>query len=493
MEIVVGQPWPNKDDKLRLESYKHYDQLYFGDHYSAFAIKTRQKNKYGFADQYAKLRYVVANFPGLISRVIADMLFGEPLVVDVKDANTQAWVDGLIDDTHLLAQLYESSLANSRRGDSIFKIRGTDLGTSNAKIHVEEVTPAYYFPSISSASARGQVDQELLAWTWTSEDGKTTYLQEEIHEPGKITTKLFEYDPNSEKVVQQYTDQEMKKLIAVDPIFETNIKHNLIFHVPNVRDGSQYFGTSDYKDLETLFYALNNRITKVDNILDKHSDPILAVPPGVLDENGSVNKSSLGMFEVRNDNPGFNKPEYIVWNANLESAFQEVEKMVDFLFMFSEVSPATMGMDKTGQAESGRALKFKLLRTIAKRNRKKIYYDIMIKEMLETAQEFGQAWNIKIDGKTVTTVQKPDIKWGDGVIPDYTEEIDNEIKRLDAGLSSKADAISRIDNLKPEEAKKKAEEIEKADSVEVPPIGTTKGQQDNTKPVQVVQPVTAGK
>jgi len=65
------------------------------------------------------------------------------------------------------------------------------------------------------------------------------------------------------------------------------------------------------------------------------------------------------MFEM--DEAG-NKPEYIVWNANLDSAMKEIDKMVEFLFMFSETSPDALGLGKGGQAESGRALKMKLLR-----------------------------------------------------------------------------------------------------------------------------------
>lgn len=465
--------YPKRDDLNRVERYQHYDSLYYGDHYKAFAIKAKE----GFPEHYAKLRYVVANFPGLISRVIADMLFGERIVIDVKNANTQEWLDGLIDDNHLITQLYESSLANSRRGDSIFKIRGDNLHSPEKKVIIEEVSPAIYFPEFDRNTTRLTTKRDVLAWTYKSEDGKTTYLQKEIHDPGKIINELYTYDPSSHKILSQITEESLSEF-GLEPEVETKVNHSLIFHVPNVRDGSGFHGTSDYKDLEQLFFALNNRITKVDNILDKHSDPILAVPPGVIDEQGKVRKERLGMFEVDNKDSGFNKPEYIVWNANLESAFTQIDKIVDFLFMFSEVAPATMGMDKEGQAESGRALKFKLLRTIAKRNRKKLYYDIMIKEMLQTAQEFGKAWGIKINGTSITNIEKPDIKWSDGVIPDMTEEIENEIKRLDAGLSSKPDSLSRLDGLKPEQAQKKVEEIEKENSIS--PIGRTPAQNQNT-------------
>ena len=459
--------WPKVADRQRLQNYHHFDKLYAGEHYHAFAIKASK----GFPEHYAKLRYIVGNFPGLISRVIADMLFGEPIVIDCKDKKNQGFVDGLIEDNHFIAQLYESSLANSRRGDSLFKLRlgpkPNKEGTEVQSIFIEEIPPSIYFPIFENGAARNRPSKEVLAWTWVGTDGKTTYLQKETHTAGLIETSVYIYNPDQQRIISRVSDDELKK-IGIEPNVVTKVNRSLLFYVPNFRDGTGYWGTSDYRDLETLFFALNNRITKIDNILDKHSDPILAVPPGVLDEKGTVRKESLGMFEVNNDNAGFNKPEYIVWNANLESAFKQIEKLVEMTFMFSEIAPASLGKDEGGQAESGRALKFKLLRTIAKRNRKKLYYDLMIKDLLETALYLGKAWDVEIDGNKVTTPEVPEIKWGDGVIPDITEMIEAETSRLEAGLSSRADSIARLDGLKPEDAQKKVIEIDKEGVITVP-------------------------
>lgn len=459
--------YPKQADKIRISDYEHYDQLYFGNHYKAFAIKADK----GFTDRYAQLRYIAANFAGLMSRVMADMLFGEKIVFDVKDKQNQGWVSGLIDDNHLIAQLYESELGNSRRGDAVFKLRvgpAENSPTAKSTVIIEEITPAIYFPVLDISSARYVPKEDVLAWVFR-QNGKS-YLHKETHRPGYIFHEIYLYDEAKQMLIAA----EDVTQFGFKPQEETKVTKSLIFHIPNVRDGN-YFGSSDYRDLEQLFFALNNRITKIDNILDKHSDPILAVPPGVIDEKGQVKKSALNMFVVDNENPGFNKPEYIVWNANLEGAFKEIDKIIEMLYMFSGISPAsTVGDDNGGgRAESGRALKFKLLATIRKRNQKKIYYDIAMKELLETAMELGKAWNIEIDGFRVATPEKPEIKWGDGVVNDEVEATDVAIKRVEAGLSSKADAISELDGLAPEDAAKKVKEIEKESSITVPTIDKT--------------------
>jgi hypothetical protein len=477
--------FPKRADKQRISDYEHYDDLYKGEHYRAFTIKADK----AFTEKYAKLRYVVANFAGLMSRVMADMLFGERIVFDAEDKTNQKWLDGLLEENEFVAQCYESALINSRRGDDIFKLRvGARENIPGAKstVIIEQVTAAIYFPVLDTSSSRNTSKEDILAWNFRQNGND--YIHKETHRPGYIFHEIFRYDKSAGKLISP----EDVTLFGFKPLEETKVSYSLVVHVPNVRDGSGYFGTSDYQDLGPLFFALNNRITKIDNILDKHSDPILAVPPGVIDENGSIKKEALGMFEVDNENPGFNKPEYIVWNANLEAAFKEVDKIVEMLFMFSEISQDAMGVGQTGgQAESGRALKFKLLRTIAKRNRKKIYYDSAIKKLLLIAMELGKAHGIEINGVKVSKPERITIDWGDGVINDETEMVDNSVKRIDAGISSRADEISRLDGVSPDDAKKKVVEIDKESTINLPPQPGEK----STKPEvpDPTQPVVAGK
>lgn len=455
--------FPKAADKDRLGSYEYYDKLYEGEHYEAFKIKGEKD----FDQRYNKLRYIVANFAGLLSKVLADMLFGEKLTVDVE--KNQEFIDNLIEENHFITQLYESALVNSRRGDVVFRLRVGKRNVNNMRadstIIIEQESAGIYFPEFDDANAKNTPAVDYLIWKFKLNG--VTYLHKEGNRPGYITHEIFKYDEKDEKIISVENPLDFN----YQPIEETGVDRSLVFHIPNYRDGKGYFGPSDYKDLVTLFFALNNRITKVDNILDKHSDPILAVPPGVIDEDGKVRKEALGMFEVDNDNSGFNKPEYIVWNANLESAVQEIDRLIDLLFMFSEVAPATMGKDKDGRAESGRALKFKLITTIRKRNRKIQYYDQAIKDILQTAQELAIANGIKVGGVSISEVERPKIDWGDGIINDETEMVDNSVKRLDAGLSSRSGEISKLDGLTPDEAKKKVEEIDQENSVDVPVIG----------------------
>jgi hypothetical protein len=452
--------WPKQTDQDRINRYTHNDLLYNADHFAAFSIKAEKD----FSLRYQKLRYIVANFSGIVSRTMADMLFGDNLTVDVKDKNGQGFIDSLIETNDFFTQLWESAVCNSRRGDAVFKLR---VGKRHPRdeqstIIIEETTPAIYFPVFERNMTRFVPKQEVIAEVFKA-DG-VTILHKEIHEPGFIFNEVYTYDETKKAIIAKLNPAQYG-FKEEEP---TGIKRPLVVHTPNIRDGNGYFGTSDYNDLETLFFALNNRITKMDNILDKHSDPILAVPPGVLDEGGKIRKEALGMFEVDNEQAGFNKPEYIVWNANLEAAEKQVDKLVDMLYMFSEVSPATTGMEREGVAESGRALKFRMISTIRKRNRKLRHYDMAIKNILLIAQELALEHGIKIEDSSPTTAERPQLKWNDRIINDEVEAVEIATSRIDNGTWSRADAISDLDRLSPEDAAKKVLEIDKENTAALP-------------------------
>jgi hypothetical protein len=150
------------------------------------------------------------------------------------------------------------------------------------------------------------------------------------------------------------------------------------------------------------------------------------------------------------------KQEYITWDAKLDSAFKQIDKILDMMFLVTETSPASFGLDKGGQAESGRALKFKLLRTISKTARKKRYYDEAIKNILLTAQKLEIA-----RGSSSFDLVKPSSNWRDG-LPDDELEIANKTATLDGAkaISTYQKVKANHPNWSEEQVKKEVAKIE---------------------------------
>jgi hypothetical protein len=140
--------------------------------------------------------------------------------------------------------------------------------------------------------------------------------------------------------------------------------------------------------------------------------------------------------------------------------------------MFSETSPDAFGMG-TGQSDSGRALKLRLMRTIAKINRKRLYYDQAIKEVLYTAQLLAKANNIKVMGETLPADPVvPEIEWADGLPQDSFEAAQEEQIRIASGNTTIVDSIMRLDDVDEDTAEKKYQKIKAEGAISLPSLST---------------------
>lgn len=469
----IPSEFPAKIDAERISDYDYFYSLFEGKHFDAFKIRVGNKD---FNEAYARIRYLYVNFPGMISRIVADMLFGEPVKIKVENPDAQAWLEDFWKANFLDALWYESALTNSAMGDAIIKLRTAKTSDDSLTVKLEQTPASIYYPHIDPQNVAA--DPEVRELAWIVKVGDDQYLYREIYAIGKITYEAWKMHGNKPE-----TKMPASTVFPGTPDeLETKIDKHILMHIPNWRTGMRWNGYSDYYDLDSLFFAINNRLSMVDNVLDKHTDPILMVPPGVIDpKTGKVKRKDGRVIEMESGEDG--KPEYIVWDASLENAFKEIEKMVQFIWMIGEISPDTLGLGE-GQADSGRALKFKLMRTIAKINRKKIYYDRIIKEALYVAQLLAKANKAKVNGKDVTWDPiMPDLVWADGLPADETETIDNITKELDAGTMSQQDAIMKMHGVDESEAKKRIDTINKEKEAAMPapldpnrnPFGKDKG------------------
>lgn len=468
----AGKPiYPYPDQQPRLDRYAFNSLLFDGNHFDAFKIKIGND---AYNKNYSRLRYIVNNFPGLISKICADMMFGDkPRITLPEGANSDDnadWLENWLHDTDFFTTCYESAMTSSYKGDTIFKLRVGELhDPTKPSVIVEQLQPDFYFPKIDPMNV--SADPKEVEISFVIQINGDDYLRKEIHEAGYIHNELWKL--NGKEITHQVPLEMLN-----DPDLEdeeaTGVNRLLLVHNPNWKDGRSYFGKDDYYDLTTLFYAINNRFSKIDNILDKHSDPILAIPEGILDEEGRVKKENLGLFEKGQDGE---TPEYIVWNASLESAFSEIDRLLESLYLFSEISPDAMGQFKDATAASGRALKYRMMRTVAKVKRKQMYFDHSIKEVIYLAQMLALEHGVEALGSKYTGAPEiPSVEWKHPIPQDSYEQAQEEELRLASGNQTLKDSIMNIDGLTDEQAEEKVKEIyaEKAKyapSIVVPTAG----------------------
>lgn len=460
-----GEFPPTQEDRIRITTYLFYEKLFLGDHFEAFGQYIADS---AWNDKMQKLRYVVTNFPALLTKVVSDFLLSEPVKVKIDDTKAQEWFEALWRENNLDIQLYESSLSTSYLGDAIFKIRKGEKDGKKGQLIIEEVPASVYFPVVDQMNVKAEPKKHVLAYKLSINN--KDYIKKEIHTAGKIEHELYLLEGT--KLVSKQPLSLLGDSAPAD-VEETSVNFPLVVHFKNWKTSSSYFGISDYKDLISLFYALNNRLSSVDNILDKHSDPILTVPEGILDEHGKVKKKALGVIEVGEGESG--KPEYVVWDASLDNAFKQIESIIDSLMMVSEISPDVFGKGE-GKSDSGKALKFKMMRTLAKTARKRMYYDASLKKLLKRAYEFALVNECLVDDLPAPrTNKKIELVWSDGLPVDELEQIDVESRKIDAGVQSKKDAIQKIDQIDASSAEQKLQQIDaEKPKIEIPRMGFDK-------------------
>lgn len=439
---------PTKEDLKRLRDYRTYERLFEGEGTESDLKRYLGARLFGSSRREIG---IIVNYPGVIARVAADFLFGEAPQFELHaspsgdTAPGQEVLTGLVEANDLPTCLYESALSAASDGDAVLRVRW-----DGERVVIEEVPAASYFVTLHPDNCRVVLAQHV-AWLRYTEDGKPLVLLVETHLPGWVNTQAFEVSGaqmplavGRELDLAEVFDGET--LAGVQPEAPTRIKTPTLFHVPNYRTGKRYWGISDYKDLPTLFDAVNNRMSRIDQYLDKHSRPKLVTPPGMLGPDGNI--ADQDVFEPLSAELAKALPRYVTWDGQMQSSFQQLEHLVDSIFKVSEIAPAVFGLDKAGSIESGRAMRMRFIRTVAKIARKRTHYDRAIKRALRAALDMQKAWvpdSPDLSGKI-------EIVWADGMPQDYLEAIEAEAKRVEAKIGSRKSAVKNIDLVGDEKA-----------------------------------------
>jgi hypothetical protein len=442
--------WPPDADTVRLQNYQLTQQLFESNHAAAFKERSAK-----VPPHLKSKNYIGLDYPKLISVTFADLLYGAAPIFSLP--SQQSRIDNLVLTNNLPILLYESELSASFRGDAVYKLC---LERRNAggplEVLIEEV-PAYsYFVEIDPDNGR-RVLSQALAWERTVGDGEYTkrYLRVERHLPGKIQNELYEIKGLTKVSARVplsvlYGDQ-------APPDEElTRVNVPLLFHVPNERHGSVYWGESDYtKSLIDLFDEANNRVTTISDILDKHSDPKLVTSPGTVDRFGRIRSSELQVIEATPEDTVAGTPRYLTWDAQLQSAFGELESIEKKIFKFAHISKALFPDDNVGHIDSGRAMAMLFADMLTRVRRKQSYREPVIKALLYTAMQLEAAWlgQPKPDGYC-------EVIWRNGLPKDDLELTNVAVAAVGAKIMSRYSAIRYTRQVGDEEARAELERID---------------------------------
>jgi len=486
--LTPADRWPpTPADQQRLQDYETYLQLFLGRHQEVF-------DPYRRPDEGP---YVVTNVLGAISRLTAHRLFGEPPKAravgraagpdaplgtrnsTLDTAVSQALLDFLCRSNDWPALCYGGALGGSYRGDTVFRVR---YDARRNAVVMEDVPPGCYFPHLDPDAA-DSVSAVSLAWivtavpgseyqvpssrrplgTWYSTlatDTAVAFLREEYHQPGLIENRLWKLVavPGETRYYRRRVElSALEETSELPETVETGLDVIPIVHLPNRRLAETgLFGQSDYADLISLQEALNRRRTQTGNILDKHADPLLAIDESFLDEQGRLPMDRIRAIPLVQDEP---PPQYVTWDGKLADSRAEADELTHMILLVAGISPESFGFGQGSAPESGFAIRLRQMLTTSTIAGKRLQWEPGLRKLLSiatkmhaahvklgTGTNFGRRKLVPVPNFPNFPLEPEDIglEFGDGLPPDLSASIKDEVALQGAGLASKPASLRRL-------------------------------------------------
>lgn len=470
----TGSEFPNKEHLKRIRRYKTNELLFKGRPYEAFSesniISKSQKN----------LLQLSVNLPSIICKKSADFLFGESLKVlsgKGDDTREQQAFDRITQMNDFNILTYESALSNAYYGDAFLKVRfGQEYNgmlpqeIDPSRLFIENLDPKTVYPEVFEYN-KDKIKAIHIVIPVKNDDDNYI-LNVESHYPNMIlytnySATPLHYNINGEIEVFKI-DNEIE---GTRHYINTGVATPLVVHIPNTGIVGQWEGIDDLSEHHALLDEINNRLSQIADILDKHSDPAMAVPTGLLteDEDGmaSFRVASDKVFEVMGKEDVI--PQYITWDGQLQNAFNELDRLVDLLLTTAEIPVVALGKGDSGTSgSSGLAIKWRMNSLLSKINRKRQYYQkgilstLFISQLIET--------NLGIADYQITV---PVLQFNDGLPKDEMEQANiMSIRTGGAKTLSQKTAIMRLNNMTEAQADKEIERINSEEEQQMAQLDT---------------------
>ncbi|MDE7280373.1 MAG: phage portal protein [Ruminiclostridium sp.] len=393
--LKSGAEFPPVSEKERIETYKENAKLFRTKHSEVYKEFFEELTRRLHLDKADKIRTIL-NYHQLLSKKTADFVCSEPPTLETED-DTDELIRRL-EKTQWAKKLYEGIIDISRYGNAVFKFIGQ---------RVSVVDPKNWFPIVDPADLKEIVGHVIAYPTETDTEGKPTQLYVEIHDIGRIETRLYQFD--SDKGVIGALISSKNNLSSIPDDFAVQI-------LSNVTESGSIYGIDDYSAINSLISSIMWRIQRIDTVLNKHSEPSVSGPSSALtwDEHFQRYYLDFGKFYAR-DNSTDPDVKYITWDGNLTSAFQEIEMLMDQLYIISEMGQAfALGKDGGGES-SGTALKLRLISPRIKAARIVANNDAAVKRIISI---FAELNGIKLNYDNLQ------LHWKDGIPVDEREQIE---------------------------------------------------------------------
>ena len=346
-------------------------------------------------------------YPRLLTLKTADMVIGEPpLIVAQADADKELTekIREMRNRSQFDYHMKQALFDYSRFGVlliRVFKDEDTGKACLTAWNPLEWV-PVYY------NDGTNRIKYNVIGWYENPE-----LLKIQIHD-----TKDGSYEE------RYYIMDGAGNIVRLKSSKKYNKKSGkkLFFAIPNTPTTTNPLGTGDYEIINSLMQKAIERLTAILRVLDEHADPSMTGPSSLLEktDSGELVFKTSKYYAVNDEEQ---KPEYITWEANLESSFKAFDKLCEQIYILSEMGSAFIGAaGSTGNVVSGTAMRFKMVSPLEKARR-------IANDLTQPFKEIVSSM-LSLDGVTLDA-KDINITWKDSLPKDPKELV--ELSKAESG------------------------------------------------------------
>lgn len=372
--IAEGKPWPpeDADERARLAEHARNRQVYAGLHdvvMPRYAAYLSDQAKDG------RKQPIILDWPALATGSYISLLLGEEpevLAGDRKDLPERSDEQVFID--------------VSRYGIGLYEVSDSGIQALNPENCYLITTPGNI--------QRYQAVVFFTKWKETiivnNEKEEHEYVKFTIHSVGKIQHAVYEIvDKSTLPQLAGIIDNSAGKVLhgplklgdfpayaglatetAADGSQEPPVDDMLVVVVQNKLTSERYYGQSDYPPaVLTLTEHLERLFSQRAEVLAKFTSPTPVIPESAAVFDHAKQEWVFKPGSAIITQPGDTPPALMVWQAELGAVDRAIEQAMDQLLQMLQLSRVLLAGQGQGAAESGTALRIRLIPTLAKVSR----------------------------------------------------------------------------------------------------------------------------
>ena len=443
--LEPGRPWPPAPEVDRITEYKTNLSILEGDHLKVFEkIQT-----FLDAEPTDKKLPVFVDTAETSAKTSVDLVIKRPpkiFVAGGETAKAEACYR-LINTSKLARVIAKVAEDMTPCGVGVFKVRARD-----SRPIIQAVPPEHWFP-VSPRGDPQAITAHVIAWTLEEagevEGQPLKYLFSEIYSLNDAGLCVVEHRLNSLKSEGGDTIGDRLELAtfpefsALPDVTETGVEGFLVVPVFNRPSSRHPYGRpalnkvtrQNLEDLEMLLSLQHNTLWQFNK-------PDVNAPQSAFtfDEYRKMHVFRSGEAHmVRKDEAPVSP---VVWDIQSGAWEAMITRLLDQIYESLELSPQLVSNTREGgQAESGRALRFRLIPTLAKVDRIRAAldgggYEDGIPLVLSLASQLEAHLPEPVEGAAPFEAWEVSVEWADSLPKDQDAVVERACKLKQNGLIS---------------------------------------------------------